>query len=124
MNNITPLNTDREDALTKKIAYAVYVMYLVCVILPVLPILPIIGVVFAYIFENDAKDILKSHFQLQIRSFWIGILYFGISIVLIPVIIGIPMVGICIIWWVIRNVKGLKSLVRNEAIAKPKTWLF
>lgn len=122
MSNLIPV--DHEDSLTKKVAYTIYCLYLLSVILPILPILPIIGVIFAYIFENDAKDILKSHFQMQIRSFWLGILYFAISIVLIPVLVGIPLVFICIIWWIIRNAKGLKALIRHEAIANPKTWWF
>lgn len=110
-----------EDTLTHKITYAIYFMYLSSIVLPMLPIL---GVIFAYIFENDARDYLKSHYQLQIRTFWIGILYFGISAALIPVVIGIPLIPVCIIWWIIRNVKGLKSLLRNEPISNPKTWLF
>lgn len=110
-----------EDSLTQKITYAVYFMYLCSIVLPMLPIL---GVIFAYVFENDARDTLKSHYQYLIRSFWMAVLYFGLSAALVPFIIGIPLLTICVIWWIIRNVKGLKALLRDEPISNPKTWLF
>lgn len=110
-----------EDSLTRKASYAIYFMYLGSIIIPTLPIL---GIIFAYIFENDARDFLKSHYQFQIRSFWISILYFGFSAILIPFMIGIPLMALCVIWWMIRNIKGLKSLLRDEPVSNPKTWLF
>jgi len=119
MDNSAPLM--QEDPSTKKMAYAIYVLYLVSLFFPVLPIL---AVIFAYIFDNDAKSILKSHYQYLIRSFWIGILYFTIAGLSVLVLIGLILVPLCIIWWIIRMAKGLKSLMRNEAIQRPRTWLF
>ena len=110
-----------EDITTRKVAYAVYTMYLAGIVLPMLPIL---GVIFAYIFENDARDILPSHYQQLIRTFWIGLLYFGLSALFIPILIGFPLLTLSFIWWIIRNVKGVKSLLRNEPISNPRTWLF
>lgn len=110
-----------ESRATKKIAYLIYALYLAAVALPTLPI---IGIIFAYIFENDAKGILKTHYQFLIRSFWIALLYFGIACLFVPLLIGIILVPLCIIWWVIRLAKGAKSLLHNEPVANPKTWLF
>ncbi len=109
-----------EDSATTKAAYTIYILYLIICI----PALSVLGVVFAYIFQNDAKSILKSHYTYLIRSFWIGLLYFTISALSILIVIGILLVPLCIIWWLIRIVKGLKSLMRNEPISNPKTWLF
>ena len=89
-----------------------------------MPVLPIVAVIFAYIFENDAKNILKSHYQYFIRSFWIGMLYFGIAGLSVMVVIGILLVPLCIIWWIIRMTKGLKYLLRDEPVQYAKTWLF
>lgn len=114
-------STLKEDVATKKITYIIYILYLIAILLPILPIL---GVVFAYVFENDAQNFLKSHYQYLIRSFWLGILYFGIASLLLLLVIGVILVPLCVIWWLIRSAKGLKSLLRNEAIAQPKTWLF
>jgi uncharacterized membrane protein len=117
-NDIRPQET--EDEATIKATYVIYILYmLICV-----PALPLLGIIFAYIFENDAKSILKSHYTYLIRSFWIGLLYFSISASLVLLLIGFALLPICIIWWLIRLVKGLKSLMRNEPISNPKTWIF
>jgi len=121
-NNIPASNQDEsEDPITRKVAYGIYIANLASIVLPMLPIL---GVIFAYIFENDGKAVLKSHYDYLIRSFWIGILYFGISGLLVLILIGFALLPICVIWWLIRMAKGLKSLMRNQPIANPKTWLF
>lgn len=111
----------KEDASTTKITYAIYILYLASFVIPILPIL---AVILAYIFENDAKTYLKSHYQYLIRSFWLGLLYFFIAGFSIIVAIGIILMPLCVIWWIIRIVKGLKSLIHEEAISNPKTWLF
>ena len=38
--------------------------------------------------------------------------------------IGVLLIPLCMIWWLIRAAKGLKSLMRREPIAHPETWLF
>lgn len=109
-----------EDSATTNIAYTVYILYLaICI-----PALPLLGIIFCYVFENDAKAILKSHYQYLIRSFWIGLLYFCIASTLCLVFVGFFLLPLSLIWWFIRHVKGLKSLIRQEPISNPKTWLF
>jgi uncharacterized membrane protein len=109
-----------EDNSTRKAALGIYILYLLAFI----PFLAIAAIVFAYVFENDAKNTLTSHYRYLIRSFWIGILYFGIASVLTLFLIGMLLMPLCLIWWFIRMAKGLKSLLRREPIANPKTWLF
>jgi len=120
-SNALTSGRDKEDSATQKMAYCIYIIYLAAIILPMLPI---VGVIFGYVFENDAKTNLKSHYQYIIRTFWIGCLYFIVSIALIAVGIGILLVPLCIIWWLIRTAKGLKFLMRKERVANPKTWTF
>lgn len=119
--NTSTLGTDQEDPATRKMTFTIYVLYLATIILP---ILPIVGVIFAYIFENDAKDYLKSHYHYIIRSFWLGFLYSLIAGISMIIGIGIVLIPLCLIWWVIRAAKGLKSLMRNQPVAHPETWLF
>lgn len=119
MTDIIP-EQEVEDLATTRAAYIIYILYMIICI----PALPVLGIIFAYIFENDAKSILKSHYIYLIRSFWMGLLYFSISGLSILLMIGIVLLPLCIIWWLIRIVKGLKSLMRNEPIANPKTWTF
>src|SRR4029079_13969692 len=103
-NNLPLSNSDQEDPATRKIAYLIYVLYLCSVLLP---ILPIVGVIVGYVFENDAKAYLKSHYHYIVRSFWIGILYFLFAIASLIIVIGIVLVPLCMIWWLIRVAKGL-----------------
>lgn len=120
MENVT-IDRKGEDPATKKVAYIIYILYLFSLVVPVLPI---VAVIFAYIFENDAKNVLKSHYQYFIRSFWIGMLYFSIAGLSVMIVIGILLVPLCIIWWIIRMAKGLKALLRDEPVQNPKSWLF
>lgn len=118
--NSHPRQTQSDDMAATKVAYVIYISYfLFCI-----PALPVIGVIFAYIFENDAKQYLKSHYQYLIRSFWIGLLYSVIAFALVILVIGIFLMPLLLIWWLIRMVKGMKSLMRNEPVINPTTWLF
>lgn len=121
MDSSTPTATNHEDPVTRKVAYVIYVLYLATILMP---ILPIIGVIFGYIFENDAKNYLKSHYHYIIRSFWIAILYSIVASASLLIAIGVILIPLCVIWWLIRAAKGLKALLRNEPIAHPETWLF
>jgi uncharacterized membrane protein len=114
-------NSTQEISATQKIAYSIYVIYLIAIILP---ISPIIGVIFGYVFENDARDYLKTHYRYIIRSFWIGFLYSIIACTSLVIGIGVLLIPLWMIWWLIRSAKGLKSLMRKEPIAHPETWLF
>jgi len=110
---------------TKGTAQIVYILYLVELVIGVTGI---IGVVIAYLNRNDAPDWLKTHYQFQIRTFWIGLLYLFIGVLLtgtvILAIIGIPVLFFWVLWQVIRCVKGLRYLQRNEAHPNPTGWLF
>ncbi len=67
---------------------------------------------------------LRSHYQWQIRTFWIGILYFVIGVVLCFVLIGILVLLFWFIWTLVRTVKGVLALNENRPIANPTSWLF
>jgi len=111
----------KEDKASEVVAAVVYVLYMALFIPGFTAFL---GIIFAYIFESDAKSYLKSHYQYLIRSFWIGLLYFCIVSLLFFVAIGVLLFPLVVIWWYIRMVKGLKSLIKKEPIKDPETWLF
>src|SRR5258706_496179 len=78
----------------------------------------LIGVIIAHSRFPDATLLLRSHYQFQIRTFWIGLLYVVVGAVLVTFV---PVIGVAIlIWWVIwslvRNVKGLLALNDHKAI--------
>ncbi len=67
---------------------------------------------------------LRSHYQFQIRTFWIGLLYLAIGIPLCMVLIGIPVLGWWLLWSLIRIIKGIMSVNEYKPIVNPRSWLF
>ena len=106
---------------TEGTAKIVYILYLVGI---VVGITAIIGVILAYINRNDAEDWLQSHYQFQIRTFWIGILYTVIGGILTFIVVGYLVLLFWLIWLIVRCVKGLKYLSENQAHPNPKGWIF
>jgi uncharacterized membrane protein len=110
-----------DNPTTEGTAKIIYILYLVAI---VLGITGIVGVVMAYIYKGDAPDWLKSHYQFQIRTFWIGALYMVIGVILTFVFIGFFILLFLVVWLIIRCVKGMKSLDQKEAHPDPTGWMF
>lgn len=102
-------------------AKIVYILYLIGI---VFGITGIIGVVIAYVNKGDAPEWLKSHYQFQIRTFWIGALYIVIGAILSMAIIGYLLLLFWVVWLIVRCVKGIKALDAKQAHPDPSGWLF
>ncbi|XPF94449.1 DUF4870 family protein [Colwellia sp. RE-S-Sl-9] len=109
------------DPTNKNPAKIVYILYLIGLFFG---ITGVIGVVMAYVNKDDASQWLKTHYQFQIRTFWIGALYMFLGSLLSLVLIGWFILLFWIVWLIIRSVKGLKALDSNRAIENPTSWLF
>jgi uncharacterized membrane protein len=106
---------------TEGTAKIIYILYLAGI---VFGITGIVGVVMAYIYRGDAPDWLESHYQFQIRTFWIGALYMLIGVILVFVFIGYLILLFWMVWLIIRCVKGMKALDQKEAHPDPTGWMF
>jgi uncharacterized membrane protein len=73
---------------------------------------------------DDADPTLRSHYQFQIRTFWIGLLYLTVGTVLCMVLIGVPILLWWTIWSIIRIIKGGLLLTEHKPIVNPGSWLF
>jgi len=102
-------------------ARVIYILYLIGV---VLGITTLVGVIMAYINRGEAADWVKSHYQFQIRTFWIGMLYGVIGMILSAVLIGFLILLFTLIWWIVRTVKGLQALEKQEPVSNPTRWMF
>ncbi|BDX18045.1 hypothetical protein MFKK_08550 [Halopseudomonas aestusnigri] len=102
-------------------AKIVYILYLVGL---VIGITGIIGVVLAYVNKDGAPDWLKSHYQFQIRTFWIGALYILIGALLSIVVIGWLVLLFWMVWLIVRCIKGMKALDSQQAHPNPTGWMF
>ena len=105
-----------------QLALVVYILYFTSY---VIGITALVGVVIAHVQIGSTTDpMLRSHYQWQIRTFWIGILYFVIGVALCIVLIGILVLLFWFIWTLVRTVKGVLALNENRPIANPTSWLF
>ena len=102
-------------------AKVVYILYIIGV---VFGLLGIVGVVMAYVNKDDAPQWLKTHYQFQIRTFWIGALYIVLGSLLSIVLIGWLVLLFWVVWLIVRSVKGLKLLDMKQAHPNPTTWFF
>lgn len=84
----------------------------------------LVGVILAHIKVDDSDPVLRSHYQFQIRTFWIGFLYITIGFALSIVLIGIPIIVWWFVWSLIRIVKGIIAINEYKPIANPRSWLF
>jgi len=98
----------------------IYVLFLANFLLP---FTGLIGVIMAYINKGD-DNFLQSHYQFQIRTFWIGLLYVIVGALLTLVVIGWLVLIFYLIWLIVRCVKGFKYLGKQEPMPNPTSWMF
>lgn len=110
-------NQGNSDGMAK----AVYVLYLASV---VIGLTGVIGVIIAYVNKSEAPDWLQSHYQFQIRTFWIGCLFTFIGLLLMLVLVGWVVLLFTVIWLIVRSVKGLQMLDKKIPHPHPTTWMF
>jgi uncharacterized membrane protein len=99
----------------------VYILYLVGVVFGVTGI---VGVIMAYLNRAEAPAWMQSHYQFQIRTFWIGGLYMFIGALLAMVLIGYFILLFWVVWLIVRCLKGMKYLDKGEAHPNPTGWMF
>jgi len=120
-SDIQPPATPRPIVSDTEIALAIYVLYAVGYFTG---ISALIGVVIAHVKVADPDPVLHTHYQFQIRTFWIGLMYLAIGFPLCLVVIGFPILLWWFVWSLIRIVKGMIAVNEYRPIANPKSWLF
>jgi len=99
----------------------VYILYLVGFLTG---ITVLVGVVIAYLQRDHTDRVSQSHFQFQISTFWIGVLYFFVGFLTLHFGVGVLILLWWVVWTVIRCVKGLLALNMGEPIRDPNSWWF
>ena len=117
----TPNQSAKMIVEDRGLAFAVYVLYLLGYIMG---FTAIIGVIIAYLQAHSANTPIKSHYTFQIRTFGIGLGYFLVGLLLLHLGVGVLILLWGLVWSLVRNVKGLLALNRNDPIANPESWMF
>ncbi len=100
------------------------IIYILLIISPIIVITGIIALIMMYMNNDDTDNWLQTHYRFQIRTFWIGFLYFAVGAILSPVIIGYPIMLFTFFWLIIRCAKGLKQLGKHQPVQNLESWLF
>jgi uncharacterized membrane protein len=98
----------------------IYVLYLVSF---VIGITALVGIVLAYMNRGRSPDWVETHYTWAIRTFWIGILYAFISLILMVIGIGFLLMIAVLVWAVVRIVIGLQAVSRGDPIRNPESWV-
>ena len=121
--------SQREDT---SVAIAVSVLYL----LPFF-ITPLVGLILAYVSQEKAGPLLKSHYTFQIRSFWLLVaglalasVVFVFSVIPAIFLVGIPSLMLSFallaalpLLFLLRTVVGLVFLAKGEPYPRPLSWV-
>ena len=121
MTQIDPGRSQQPIVSNTSTALIVYILYFVGYFVG---ITWIVGVIMAHVQKGSGDAVLESHYDFQIRTFWISLLYAVVGFVLMFVLIGFLVWGWWFIWSLIRNIKGILALNENRPIANPTSWLF
>ncbi len=83
----------------------------------------VIAAILAYVSRKDAPEWLASHYEFQIRTFWLGLLFAAISGLLTAIGIGFVLLVATGLWVVVRSIIGLSNLLKNKPYPTPKSWM-
>lgn len=83
----------------------------------------VIAVIIAYVSRKDAPEWLASHYEFQIRTFWLSLLFGLAGIILTTVGVGVVVLAATGVWLVVRSVVGLSKLLKSEPYPTPRNWM-
>ena len=119
-NTQSPVPTEKAGSLTDMVKL-VYILYFIGYFAG---ITWIAGLIVAYLKRDEADELTATHFQYQIRTFWIGLLYCVVGVILALVLIGWLVFLFVVVWSLVRSIKGFMAISDGKPIADPETWLW
>jgi len=77
----------------------------------------VIGLIVSYVKRDDARGtVYESHFDWQIRTFWWGLLWAVVGLILALVLVGFLVLFVAWIWMIYRVVKGWLKLTEGKPV--------
>ncbi|KAA0011489.1 hypothetical protein F0A17_13395 [Billgrantia pellis] len=99
----------------------VYALYLAGIVTG--GVTALVGIVMAYVYRGNGPHWFDEHYRYQIRTFWLAMLYFAISGLLMLIMIGFVTWLLVVVWLVVRCVKGMKRLQEHREPDNVDAWL-
>lgn len=98
----------------KQYTLIIYILYAASIIVG---LTSIAAIIMNYIKRAEVQGTwLESHFEWQIKTFWITLIVAIVGALLSFILIGIPILFAITIWFIYRIVKGLIVFVDNKPI--------
>lgn len=111
MENVAVANTENETS-AKTLTTIIYALYVASFLVG---ITAIVAIVINYVKKDDvAGTFLESHFRWQIRTFWFGLLWSVVGVILMLILIGWIVLVANVVWMIYRIVKGFLRLNDNK----------
>ena len=84
----------------------------------------IVGVVIAYVKRDElAGTPFESHMTSAIRTFWISVIGYLLSAVLMLVLIGFVLAAVVFLWQLFRIIRGMVRALDGRPIDDPAGWM-
>jgi len=84
----------------------------------------LVGIVLAYVWRKEPHSAWEdSHYSYLIRTFWLGLGYTVLGVLLMIVGVGFLILAIVPIWFAVRAIRVLIAAQREEALPNPETLL-
>ena len=83
----------------------------------------VIAAILAYVSRKDAPEWLASHYEFQIRTVWLAVLFAVVSALLTTIGVGVMLMVAVGLWVIVRGIIGLSNLLKNEPYPTPKSWM-
>jgi len=78
----------------------------------------------AYLNRAQGDAVLQSHALNQLHIFGKSVVYVAVGLVLTYFLFGVLIIMAAIVWYILRNVKGLQALGAGKPAENPESWLF
>ncbi len=106
---------DRSTADTARIVYILYLVGLA------VGLTAVVGVVLAYMNRSEAAGWVRSHYDFQIKTFWLSFVWFIVGTLLTFVLIGWAVFLVWYVWVITRCISGLNRLGKGEPHPDPRS---
>lgn len=117
-----------DDRTMPAVTYGLYLLTI-----PTGGLTALVGIILAHVQQGSAGPVMRSHYTLLIRTFWIGLvisvlnaLFMGVAMVFSLILIGLPFLllswlvfGVIGAWFYLRCIVGVIYLARGEAYPRP-----
>lgn len=87
------------------------------------PGLNFLAAALAWLNRGQGDAVIESHTRNQLHIFGKSVVYVAVGLVLTYFLVGVLVIMAAIIWYILRNARGLQALAANQPAENPASWL-